>query len=225
MAEFRHNRRLTELPDEYYRQFIEHHSPMGILQIVSRFYKVSTKLMRTRTRIKEVREARQMAMYLLTCIPALTTEKIGYMFIRDHATVIHSRDTVEHEMAFNPKMRSVVERLCLRIMTAASKTKRVQILGRVTGISYDYASKQFYEAERELIDNGYIAINPIRIVPRTATWREAMNICLTSLINDADGIYKLGNWERSRGAKIESAVAKGLGLKEVMVVNGRHLLM
>ena len=69
----------------------------------------------------------------------------------------------------------------------------------------------FERAEMHLQSQGYNVINPCKL-PYCLTYAEFMKIDL-ALLELCDGIYMLSNWEQSKGAKTELAVAKSLGKK------------
>lgn len=98
------------------------------------------------------------------------------------------------------------------------KTKTVFISGKVSGLSPVQAYHNFKTAEWRLINEreGYNRIiNPIAICKSTYPWWLCMVICLFNLTFRAKYVYMLHNWQDSRGAKIEHAVARRLG-KEIM---------
>lgn len=89
---------------------------------------------------------------------------------------------------------------------------KVYISGKVTGTT-DYLAR-FGEAEARLTRKGYTVINPIAVtqhLPKDTTWQGYMAVALAMLLQ-ADAIYMLSGWEKSRGADIERAVADALGL-------------
>lgn len=67
----------------------------------------------------------------------------------------------------------------------------------------------FERAEMWLKLQGHEVINPCK-VPYNLTYAEFMKIDLL-LLELCGGIYMLSNWEQSKGAKTELAVAKSLG--------------
>lgn len=93
------------------------------------------------------------------------------------------------------------------------KTKTVFISGKVSGLSPIQAYTKFKTAKFRLINEieKYKVINPISLCKSTYPWWLCMVICLYNLIFKADYIYMLDNWQDSRGAKIEHAVASKIG--------------
>jgi len=83
-----------------------------IQAIVASEYDIPSDLLRSKTRKKEIAEARQVAMFLSTECTRLTLKAIGLHFGgRDHATVIHARETVSERIKANKPFNEMVERL------------------------------------------------------------------------------------------------------------------
>lgn len=97
-------------------------------------------------------------------------------------------------------------------MTAKpTNMKKIYIAGKVTGTSIEERNEKFNNAQDFLESLGCDVVNPIQIVDPNATWREAMNICISKLI-ECEALYLLPCWEDSRGAKIELKLARDLGI-------------
>lgn len=106
---------------------------------------------------------------------------------------------------------------------------RLYISGPVTGIEYDNVTA-FRKAQRLLMAKGYGVDIPHDIVPDGVEgWRGAMLHCLHHLtitrvrcdkghkgertgLPYVQGIAMLDGWERSKGAKLEKAVAEACGI-------------
>lgn len=72
--------------------------------------------------------------------------------------------------------------------------------------------KAFDRAEALLEEAGYQSINPMRRgVDQNKSWLDYMRDSLRD-IAEADGIALLPGWERSRGARVEETLGRGLGL-------------
>jgi len=81
-----------------------------IINVIELVYDVPYKLMNTKTRKREVVEARQVAMYYLKSLTIMTLREVGELFGgRDHSTVIHARQTVEDLMATDKAYRAKIE--------------------------------------------------------------------------------------------------------------------
>jgi len=98
-------------------------------------------------------------------------------------------------------------------------TDYVYMAGQVSGLNYTEAFTLFVQAEYMLNSCGYKTINPMRIVPHTASWLTAMCICLTAMVKHCDKIYLLENWEQSNGATIEKLIADDLLFRNIKFSN------
>lgn len=85
-------------------------------------------------------------------------------------------------------------------------------------ISGPISNKRFYRmrfwiAERLLRANGYEVLNPARL-PRWMAHEDAMHICY-AMIDCADMVVHLRDWEQSLGATMEGTYAKSKGIAVV----------
>lgn len=88
--------------------------------------------------------------------------------------------------------------------------KKIYISGPISGLPFETVYNNFTNAEVQLLGQGYEVINPLNNgLPTTATWEEHMRADLKLLL-DCDAIYMLEGWEKSRGARIEYALAVDL---------------
>lgn len=91
-----------------------------IQEITAEEFRIPSDLLRSKTRKREVVEARQIAIYLCTELTPLTLKAIGLHFGgRDHATVIHSRETICERIKGNPRVAEIVEKLRRKIELAS----------------------------------------------------------------------------------------------------------
>lgn len=79
---------------------------------------------------------------------------------------------------------------------------KIYIAGPITG-KMNYR-KDFAKAERELIKKGHIIINPSHLPDGL---KDYMKIC-KAMLDQADAIYLLNNWENSIGATEEYDYAR-----------------
>lgn len=87
---------------------------------------------------------------------------------------------------------------------------KIYISGPISGLPLETVYNNFTNAEVQLLEQGYEVVNPINNgLPTTATWEEHMRADLKLLL-DCDAIYMLEGWEKSRGARIEYALAVDL---------------
>ena len=84
------------------------------------------------------------------------------------------------------------------------------ISGRVSGINYEYAKRNFKKVEKVLVKQGYEVVNPTTLCKKEWSWLRCMIVCLWHLIK-CDAVYFLRNYKNSKGAMIEYKIAKILG--------------
>jgi len=95
------------------------------------------------------------------------------------------------------------------------RDKIVYISGAITNQHPDHVRRVFAQAELQLIRQGYQVVNPLTLVhDHDQSWEEFMEVDLRALFK-CDAIYMLSNWKKSRGARIERAIAKEMG-KEII---------
>lgn len=88
--------------------------------------------------------------------------------------------------------------------------KKIYISGPISGLPLETVYNNFTNAEAQLLEQGYEVVNPLNNgLPTNATWEEHMRADLRLLL-DRDAIYMLEGWEKSRGARIEYALAVDL---------------
>lgn len=80
------------------------------------------------------------------------------------------------------------------------RTKVVYIAGPCTGVKNYW--EPFEQAEDDLTALGYIPLSPARL-PQGMTNEQYMRICF-AMIDSADAVLFLDNWEDSRGAMLEA---------------------
>lgn len=91
-------------------------------------------------------------------------------------------------------------------------TKTVYISGKITGMESD-AEIIFSKAEEFLKKEYKEVVNPMRLNhDHDKRWESYMKVCIKALC-DCDVIYLLINYSQSKGALMELAVAKDLGLE------------
>lgn len=91
---------------------------------------------------------------------------------------------------------------------------KIYISGKISGLSFHAALVKFCETENMLRDKGFTDIvNPMKLHLNTIkTWKEYMITDINALFS-CDAIFMQPDWIISRGARIEYAIAKELGLR------------
>jgi len=87
-----------------------------IQKLVSEFYSLSVDLLKSKTRKREIVQARQISMYFSKQLTKSSLKNIGMHFGgRDHSTVIHACQTVNDLMDTDKKFKRDVEEISKRI--------------------------------------------------------------------------------------------------------------
>lgn len=94
---------------------------------------------------------------------------------------------------------------------------KTYISGLVTGLDFEVAFAKFEKAENKVIEEYFgveKVVNPMKLHPRLPQkkWEEYMSVDIAELIT-CDAIYMMECWGQSKGARVEYAIAKELGLK------------
>lgn len=93
--------------------------------------------------------------------------------------------------------------------------KKVYISGKITGLPIEEALTLFQIAE-DFVSSGssHIAINPMKLVPFVddKAYEQYLIEDIKHLLH-CNCIYMLNNWEQSKGARIERAIALELGIE------------
>lgn len=97
---------------------------------------------------------------------------------------------------------------------------KIYISGQITGLEVTEAFERFERAEKHLESLGFDPVNPMKktSVAENKTWKEYMLEDI-ELLWDCDVIYMLDNYEDSRGAKVEMAIAEALDIKIHFQIN------
>lgn len=75
-----------------------------IIDIVCKFYNIKKEEILARKRTKQIAEARQIAMYLITEFINIPLESVGNIFGKDHATVIYAKNKVQDDIKKSKKL-------------------------------------------------------------------------------------------------------------------------
>lgn len=90
----------------------------------------------------------------------------------------------------------------------STPVKKVYICGKISGLHVNDVRQKFEQAEKLIIEQGYIPVNPTKNgLPHNKPWEQHMALDIILLMG-CDAIYLLADWEDSRGARIEKAIAE-----------------
>lgn len=97
------------------------------------------------------------------------------------------------------------------------KNTKVYILGKITGLDYKVAYGNFEMVEKALKAKGFAVVNPMKLPHNhDKSWESYMKECIPQLVQ-CDLVYKLDNWQQSKGARLEQAIAYNLKIKEIKI--------
>jgi chromosomal replication initiator protein len=88
-----------------------HISPKQVIDKVAKYYNLNSKDILGKSRIKDIKNARQIAMYLMNKELSLSTTKIGRELSKDHSTVIHGIDMVDKRLKEDFNLREQLSEL------------------------------------------------------------------------------------------------------------------
>lgn len=94
---------------------------------------------------------------------------------------------------------------------------KIYVSGKITGIDWDVAYEKFEKAEYKAISTlGGIEklINPMKLHPKEPkrSWEHYMAVDVCELLC-CNAIYMMSCWGSSKGARVEYAIAKELGMQ------------
>ena len=86
--------------------------------------------------------------------------------------------------------------------------KKIYISGKITGLSEEEAANNFFAGEFQILKEGNIPVNPLKIIPYEdgLTWNDYMRADIKELV-DCNEILMLPNYKDSRGALLELDIA------------------
>jgi chromosomal replication initiator protein len=115
-AEEASNRRRTRIPDETLRGSLEEAVYWQIISVVLRETGLTVEMVFSKSRKREIVMARQMIIYFLTINPNNVFSAIGGVFHKNHATVMHSRNTIENLIDIYPDLKLKILKLARLIV-------------------------------------------------------------------------------------------------------------
>ena len=87
-------------------------SPKQVVDKVAKYYQLSTKELRSKSRVANIKTARQVAMYILSKDLKLSTNKIATeVGVKDHSTVIHGIRKIDQDLKLNFTLRDQIEEI------------------------------------------------------------------------------------------------------------------
>ena len=92
------------------------------------------------------------------------------------------------------------------------KNMKVYISGKISGTDLTHTRKRFSDVADKLQSLGHEVTNPLcNGLSETDPWEAHIAKDIANLLQ-CEGIYMLQGWEKSKGARIEQAIAKELEL-------------
>jgi hypothetical protein len=92
----------------------------------------------------------------------------------------------------------------------------IYISGKISDISRERELLNmtlFNIVEEKLKEQGYEVFNPASLEVDGGTWEYYLSRDLLWIVNNRPDLYLLANWQESKGARLEVAMAELLGLK------------
>lgn len=90
-------------------------TPDKIIDLVAEHFKISSADIKGSTRMKEIAQARQIAIYLTREITQLSFPAIGDSFGKKHSTIIYAYDKMKEELGTNPSLAVLISDLKSKI--------------------------------------------------------------------------------------------------------------
>ena len=107
---------VSEILKDMYREKTAYvPTPDDIIDETAKYYGISPKDLRGKSRTREVAQARHIAMYLIRQLTNLSLQDVGRIFDRDHTTVLNSLSNVEarisREKDFNLVLKDITSNI------------------------------------------------------------------------------------------------------------------
>lgn len=113
-----YQRRLTKLPDESLRFGLLLAPAKTIMSVIVADSGITSEEIWSKSRKLNVVITRQLLMYMLTVNIKIPFEQIASIFGKNHATVIHARNTIENWIDTNHEMKLRVIRVSTKIINS-----------------------------------------------------------------------------------------------------------
>lgn len=87
---------------------------------------------------------------------------------------------------------------------------KIYIAGQIIGLEYQEAFDLFEDADHAISLAGHMPLNPMEVVDQTKgrQYADYLLDALRVVLTEADALYMLPNWQKSKGARIEHAIAE-----------------
>lgn len=92
--------------------------PRQVVERVAKYYEINPKDLLGTSRVKNIKSARQIAMYLMNKELGLSTVKIGSEFGKDHTTIMHGIKVIESNLSKDFSLREQITELREKIYAA-----------------------------------------------------------------------------------------------------------
>ena len=87
-------------------------SPRQVVERVAKYYQLTSKELCSKSRVAHIKDARQIAMYLLSKELRMSTSKVALeVGVKDHTTVMHGIKRVEKNLNFDFVLRDQIAEL------------------------------------------------------------------------------------------------------------------
>ena len=90
-----------------------------IQKVVGRHFQITVEQMKSDSRIKEIRRARDVGYHVATLITLQSINGIGRMFNKDHTTVMHAMRKAKKEIVENKEYAALIDELVEKCWAAA----------------------------------------------------------------------------------------------------------
>ncbi len=91
--------------------------------------------------------------------------------------------------------------------------KTIYISGKISGLPIDEVKAKFKLASEYILESGHLPSSPLNNgLDETCSWEKHMKADIAMLMQ-ADAIFMLSDWKKSKGATIEHNLAKELGME------------
>ena len=87
-------------------------SPKQVVERVAKYYQLTTKEMCGKSRVAHIKNARQVAMYILSKDLGMSTPKIALeVGVKDHTTVMHGIKKIDGDLKLNFNLRDQISEI------------------------------------------------------------------------------------------------------------------